>query len=124
MWKMMAQKIETNENYLYNCSLPMYYDVESIAHNKEINDSHFRWFNVWFFTSLTCIVVALTTFKSKLLKDIHPSQLIGVMSVFFMMTNWHIFIWKLGEAHMVCYVGVDSFLQSLTRLFGGSITSE
>ena len=37
MWKAMAQKIEKNDVYLYNCSLPMYYNVESIAHNHAIN---------------------------------------------------------------------------------------
>lgn len=124
MWKMMAQKIEKNENYLYDCSLPMYYNVESIDKNKLINESHFRWFNVWFFSSFTCIFVALSSFKSKLLKDIHPSQLIGAMSVFFLMTNWHIFIWKLGEVDMVCYIGVESWLISLVKLFGGTITHE
>ena len=33
----MAEKIEKNENYLYNCSLPMYGNVESLSENKRLD---------------------------------------------------------------------------------------
>ena len=73
---------------------------------------------------MTCILVAVTTFKNKLLKDIHPSQLIGAMSVLFLMTNWHIFIWKLDEVDTICYIGVDGWLIGLVKLFGGSLETK
>jgi uncharacterized membrane protein len=114
----MAQNIEKNENYLYNCSLPMYGNVENLRENKRIDQSHFTWAFIWLITSLFCIMVAVTSLKSKLLKDIHPSQLIGAMSVLFLMTNWHILMWKLGEVDMICYVGMDGWLTSLVKVFG------
>jgi hypothetical protein len=42
----------------------------------------------------------------------------------FLLVNWHVFVWKIGEVKMVCYIGADSWLQSLFKLLGGSITSE
>jgi hypothetical protein len=102
----------------------MYGNVQSIKENREIDHEHFKWTIIWLFCSLTCILVATTTFKNKLLKNIHPSQLIGAMSVMFLMTNWHIFIWKLGEVEIVCYLGIDNWYMTLVGLFGRSISSQ
>ena len=69
-----------------------------------------QWFIVWYLTSLICVVVAYATLKNKQLKKVHPSQLIGFLSVSYFMINWYIFIWKLNEVKVVCYLGLDDLL--------------
>lgn len=123
LWQTLATNLHENSNYLYDCNIPLYLHKKiSLSDSSYIDQSHFVWSNVWLWCSLTCILVAVTTYKNKLLSKVHPSQLIGAMSIMFLMTNWHIFMWKLGEVEIVCYIGIDGWLQGLVRHLGGHIT--
>jgi hypothetical protein len=68
--------------------------------------------------------VAIVSFKNEKIKNIHPSMLIGTMAVMFLLVNWHIFVWKIGEVEMICYSGMDKWYIGLIKLFGGDVKSE
>jgi len=46
------------------------------------------------------------------------------MAVMFLLVNWHLFIWKMGEVDMVCYIKVQTWFKKFVELIGGSITEE
>jgi hypothetical protein len=83
-----------------------------------------KWGLIWLLSSIITGFVTAVSLKSSLIKKIHPSQLIGAMGLMFLLVNWHIFIWKLGEVEIICYLNAHDWWKSLVQLFGGKCTSE
>ena len=75
-------------------------------------------------STFTSAFVAFVSYRNANIKKIHPSGLIGAMAVAFLLVNWHVFVWKIGEVDMICYIGAEGWFQSLVAKFGGKMTSE
>jgi hypothetical protein len=102
----------------------MYGNDNGYKFTKEKDSKNSRWFLIWFFSSIITAFVAYVSLTNANIKKIHPSQLIGAMAVLFLLVNWHVFIWKIGEVDVVCYVKADQWFIYLVGLFGGKMTSE
>lgn len=46
------------------------------------------------------------------------------MSVTFLLLNWQVLMWKMGETKMICYSGIHNWIIGLASLLGGNITEQ
>ena len=63
----------------------------------------------------TCLLVAITIFTNKELKDTHPSLLLAAMSICEFITCWNVFVWTLNPVKLSCYFGTDKALKFTVR---------
>ena len=46
------------------------------------------------------------------------------MSVIFLLLNWQVLMWKMGETKMICYLEIHYWIISLASVFGGNISEQ